>query len=60
MMITQLTNKVNRFEVIMVLMGSTLSCRCIVMGKAIGVLGAFCKGGQQFLSAKTQFCSAKK
>ena len=29
-------------------------------GCAIGVLGAFFKGGQQFLSAKTQFCSAKK
>ena len=27
---------------------------------AIGVLGAFFRGGQQFLSAKTQSCSAKK
>ena len=26
----------------------------------IGVLGAFFRGGQQFLSAKTQSCSAKK
>ena len=29
-------------------------------GVNIGVLGAFFRGGQQFLSAKTQSCSAKK
>ena len=29
-------------------------------GGTIGVPGAFFRGGQQFLSAKTQFCSAKK
>ena len=30
------------------------------VGEVIGVLGSFFRGGQQFLSAKTQSCSAKK